>query len=58
MVAAKTMALTAIDLYTDPSIIAKAKAEFDQKRGPSFTYMTKLGNGEPHTTTGDRRPAA
>ena len=47
MVAAKTMTLTAIDLYSDPSIIARAKAEFDQKRGPSFKYVTKLGDRKP-----------
>jgi aminobenzoyl-glutamate utilization protein B len=47
LVAAKTMALTAIDLYLDPAIIAKAKAEFDGRRGPSFTYATKLGDRKP-----------
>ena len=48
MVAAKTMALTTVDLLTDPSLIQKAKAEFDQKRGPGFVYKTRLA---------DRRPA-
>ena len=47
IVAAKTMALTAIDLYTDPSIITKARAEFDRKRGPSFVWSTKLGDRKP-----------
>lgn len=47
LVAAKTMALTAIDLYTDPTIIAKAKAELDQRRGANFTWTTKLGNRKP-----------
>lgn len=47
MVAAKTMALTAIDLFSDPSRIQKARAEFDQKRGPNFVYTTRLANRKP-----------
>src|SRR3977135_3399267 len=42
MVAAKSMALTTVDLFTDSSHIQKAKAEFDQKRGPGFVYKTRL----------------
>jgi aminobenzoyl-glutamate utilization protein B len=48
MVAAKAMALTTVDLFTDPAHIQKAKAEFDRKRGPGFVYKTRLA---------DRRPA-
>ena len=44
MVAAKTMALTTVDLFTDPAHIRKAKAEFDQKRGPNFVYKTRLAD--------------
>ena len=47
MVAAKSMALTAIDLFADPSHITKARAEFDQKRGPGFKYTTRLANRKP-----------
>jgi aminobenzoyl-glutamate utilization protein B len=47
MVAAKTMALTTVDLFTDPSHIQKAKAEFDQKRGPGFVYKTRLADRKP-----------
>ena len=47
MVAAKTMALTTVDLFTDPSLIQKAKAEFDQKRGPGFVYKTRLADRKP-----------
>jgi len=47
MVAAKSMALTMVDLFTDASIIQKAKAEFDQKRGPNFVYKTRLGDRKP-----------
>ena len=47
MVAAKTMALTTVDLFTDPSHIQKAKTEFDQKRGPGFVYKTRLADRKP-----------
>jgi aminobenzoyl-glutamate utilization protein B len=47
MVAAKAMALTTLDLFTDPPIIQKAKAEFDQKRGPGFVYKTRLADRKP-----------
>jgi aminobenzoyl-glutamate utilization protein B len=47
MVAAKTMALTTVDLFTEPAHIQKAKAEFDQKRGPGFVYKTRLADRKP-----------
>jgi aminobenzoyl-glutamate utilization protein B len=47
MVAAKSIALTAIDLFTDPSHIEKARTEFDQKRGPGFKYTTRLADRKP-----------
>jgi aminobenzoyl-glutamate utilization protein B len=47
MVAAKSMALTTVDLFTDPAHIQKAKAEFDQKRGPNFKYTTRLADRKP-----------
>lgn len=47
MVAAKTMALTAIDLYTDPSLIEKAKDEFKKARGNTFQYKALLGERKP-----------
>jgi aminobenzoyl-glutamate utilization protein B len=47
MVAAKTMALTTIDLFSDPGHIQKAKAEFDQKRGTNFVYKTRLADRKP-----------
>ena len=46
MVAAKTMALTTIDLFTDPSHVTRAKAEFDRRRG-GFTYRSRLANATP-----------
>jgi len=46
MVAAKTMALTAIDLFTDPTIIDKAKAEFKAAKG-DYQYKALLGDRKP-----------
>lgn len=47
MVAAKTMSLTAMDLFTDPTLITKAKAEFDQRRGADYVYKTRLDRAGP-----------
>src|SRR3954468_1897642 len=47
IIAAKAMALTTVDLLTDPSHIQKARAEFDQKRGPGFVYKTRLADRKP-----------
>ena len=47
VVAAKTMALTAMDLFKQPEIIAKAKAEFENRRGPDFKYVPLLGDRKP-----------
>lgn len=47
MVAAKTMALTAIDLLLNPSELQKAKLEFNQSRGAGFKYIPLLGDRAP-----------
>jgi aminobenzoyl-glutamate utilization protein B len=47
MVAAKSMALTTLDLYTEPAHIQRARAEFDAKRGPGFVYQTRLADRKP-----------
>jgi aminobenzoyl-glutamate utilization protein B len=47
IVAAKSMALTTVDLFTDPGHIQKARVEFDRKRGPDFVYKTRLENRKP-----------
>ena len=47
MVAAKTMALTAADLFSSPPTIEAAKAELVAKRGPGFRYETALGTQAP-----------
>jgi len=46
-VAAKTLALTAVDLFTQPETIRAAKEEFARRRGPDFTYQSLIGNRPP-----------
>jgi hypothetical protein len=45
--AAKTLAVSAAKLYKSPKVIAKAKEEFEQRRGKDFTYVPLLGNRPP-----------
>lgn len=47
MVAAKTMTLTAIDLFLSPETLKKAKKEFLEKRSPDFKYIPMLGERDP-----------
>ncbi len=47
MVAAKTLTLSAIDLFTNPTLIQKAKAEFQEARGAGFQYKPLLGDRPP-----------
>ncbi len=46
-VAAKTLALTMMDLLTDESLIKDAKDEFDERRGDGFEYKALLGDRKP-----------
>lgn len=47
LVAAKTMAMTAVDLFTTPSLIAEAKEEYLGRVGPDFTYVSLVGDRAP-----------
>ncbi len=47
MVAAKTLTLTAIDLYKNPKVVEQAKVELEEKRGEDFEYIPLLGNRPP-----------
>jgi len=47
MVAAKTIALTAVDLFQNPKVVNEAKAELDEKRGKKFKYEALLGDRPP-----------
>jgi aminobenzoyl-glutamate utilization protein B len=46
MVAAKTMALTAIDCYLNPTLVAQAKLEFKKNKG-DYQYQALLGDRKP-----------
>jgi aminobenzoyl-glutamate utilization protein B len=46
-VASKTMAMTVIDIFNNPEVIEKAKAELEQRRGPNFKYVPIIGDRAP-----------
>ena len=47
MIAAKTLTLTAIDLFKNKDLISDAKKEFDERRGADFKYIPLLGDRAP-----------
>ena len=47
MIAAKTLALTGMQLIDEPEAISLAKKEFLNQRGLDFKYVPLLGNREP-----------
>jgi aminobenzoyl-glutamate utilization protein B len=47
MVAAKTLALTASDIFTNPEVCTTAKEELLRRRGDDFIYKPLLGDREP-----------
>ncbi len=47
LVAAKTLALTAIELYGRPALIREAWEELERRRGPGFEYTSLVGDREP-----------
>ena len=47
MVAAKTLALTAMDIFESPKTIEAAKKELEERRGKDFKYVPMLGNRPP-----------
>ncbi len=47
LVAAKTMALTAVDLFGSPDTLVKAREEFLHKRGAGFTYSSIASETPP-----------
>jgi aminobenzoyl-glutamate utilization protein B len=46
-VAAQSLALMGRELFTRPELVAKARAEFEKKRGPDFKYRALLGDRAP-----------
>ncbi|MEJ7767458.1 MAG: amidohydrolase, partial [Chitinophagaceae bacterium] len=47
MVAAKTIALTAIDLLANKNLLDRAKEEWVKSRGPGYNYKALLGDRKP-----------
>lgn len=47
MVAAKTIALTAVDIFKNPSVTKKALEELNRRRGDDFKYEALTGDREP-----------
>lgn len=47
MVAAKTLTLTAIELFANTDLIKKAETEFIERRGADFIYTPLIGNRPP-----------
>jgi aminobenzoyl-glutamate utilization protein B len=47
IVAAKTLALSAYDLFKNPELVKKANIELADKRGADFEYDAMLGNRKP-----------
>jgi aminobenzoyl-glutamate utilization protein B len=47
MVAAKTLAFTALDLLSDRERVAEIVAEFQERRGSDFRYDPLLGDRDP-----------
>ena len=46
-IASKTLALTAIELFRDEALRAKATAEYEAARGPNYKYQSLLGDRDP-----------
>jgi aminobenzoyl-glutamate utilization protein B len=47
MLAAKTIALTAVQLFQQPEILKAARADLEQRRGADFRYESLLGDRAP-----------
>ena len=47
LLAAEVLAATAIDLLSQPDLVAAATAEFNERRGPDFAYVPLLGDRDP-----------
>ncbi len=55
VVAAKTLAMTAVDLYRDADLLRAAQAEYRERMGPDFEYVSLVGDRDPPLDY--RRPA-
>ncbi|WP_372859615.1 amidohydrolase [Sphingobium lactosutens] len=56
VLAAKTMALSAAELMTDPTTLAAAKAEMEERRGGAgYTYKSMIGSAAPNLNYRDAK---
>ncbi len=46
-VAAKTLTLAAVELYSNPQLRSEARTEFERARGPDYRYRSLLGDRKP-----------
>jgi aminobenzoyl-glutamate utilization protein B len=47
ILATKTLTLTGIDLFKNPSLIKQARKEFQERRGEDFVYQPLVGDRKP-----------
>jgi aminobenzoyl-glutamate utilization protein B len=47
LVAAKTLSMTALDLYSDPALLQAARRDWEEKRGAGFVYRPRVGDRKP-----------
>ena len=47
IIAAKTLAMTAVDLFKEPELVRRAREEFIERRGADFQYVPLLGDRPP-----------
>jgi len=47
IVAAKALAMTAVELFTNPTLVEAARAEHAERVGPDFVYVPLLGDRDP-----------
>jgi aminobenzoyl-glutamate utilization protein B len=45
--AAKTIAMTGVDLFNNPSLLEKARKELNEKTGAGFQYKSLIGERKP-----------
>ena len=47
VVAAKTLAMTMVDLFLDAELLVAATAEYEERVGPGFEYVSLVGDRDP-----------
>ena len=47
LLAAKVLAMTALDIFNDPSVVEEARREWQERLGPDFQYEALLGDRNP-----------